>query len=161
MDLFDVVTEVTETNNWGGFTFQVTAAVRPDLVVSSITPAASSVMQGAKFDFSYLIANTGDKSSGAGWAGFRIDQQPEQSNSLGFNQMSGLAMGGSQTLTNSFNTDNLSVGTHTLYVMADYWGNQVAEINEANNVRSITFTVTAPPRADLQVASITPAAPSP
>ena len=41
-------------------------------------------------------------------------------------------------------TSGLSVGTHTLYVMADYWADLVSESNEANNVTSVNFTVTAP-----------------
>jgi len=156
-DVFGTLTEISESNNWGSFTFNVTAAVRPDMVVSSITPAATSVVQGAKLDFSFLLENSGVAAAGSSWAGFRIDSQPDSTHADGFGLSSGLAVGGTQTLNGSIDTSTLSVGTHTLYVMADYWNNQVAEGDETNNVRSVTFTVTASPRADLQVASVTPA----
>lgn len=157
LDLFGVVTEVTETNNWGGLTFQVTAATRPDLTVDSIT-ANTSVVQGADFNFSYFVKNSGTTTSGSSWSGFRIDQQPDQSNYAGYNLTDAVSVGGYQNLFNSFSTANLSVGTHTLYVMADYWGKRVTETDETNNVRSITFTVTAPPTTDLTVKSLTSAA---
>ena len=74
-----------------------------DLVVSSIT-AGPSVVQGALFNFSYVIENSGLESAASSWAGFRIDQQPDQFNVAGFNPSGGLAAGGTQTLTNSINT---------------------------------------------------------
>jgi hypothetical protein len=36
------------------------------------------------------------------------------------------------------------VGTHTLYIMEDFYGNAVSESNETNNVKAVTFSVTAP-----------------
>jgi hypothetical protein len=101
------------------------------------------VVQGDSLDFSYVVQNiAAGLPAGASWAGFLVDQNPAQSGSAGFNQTNGLAAGATQTLTNSIDTSNLSVGEHTLHVMADYWNNQVAEGNEANNVRTFTFTVT-------------------
>jgi len=157
----NLVGESNEANNVHSVTFTVTAPVQPDLVVASITPAATSVAQGARLDFSFLVGNTADSQPTAGsWAGFRIDSQPDSTHYDGFNAVGSLAADGTQTLSNSIDTSHLSVGTHTLYVMADYWNNLVGESNEANNVQSVTFTVTAAPQADLEVASITPAATS-
>ena len=100
------------------------------------------------FDFSFCAREPRQPCRPASsWAGFRIDQQPDQFNVAGFDFSDGVPTGGTQTLSNSIDTSTLSVGTHTLYVAADYWGNQVAEGNEANNVRSVTFEVTAPPPA--------------
>ncbi len=143
LDLFGVVTEVTETNNWGGFTFEVTAATRPDLTVDSIT-AGASVVRGVDFNFSYFVKNSGTAASGSSWSGFRIDQQPDQSNAVGYNQTNGLSVGGYQNLSNSFSTANSASAPTTLYVMADYWGaaghrdrrNQQCEVDHLHGDRA-------------------------
>ncbi len=46
-----------------------------------------------------------------------------------------------QSLAETISTTGLSVGTHTLYVAADYWNNLVSESNEANNVKTLVFSV--------------------
>ena len=143
----DQVGESDETNNVRSVTFTVTAPVLPDLVVASITPAATSVVQGAMLDFSFMVENTADsRPTGLSWAGFQVDGEPDQIDFAGFNAVRSLAADGTQTLSNSIDTSALSVGPHTLYVMADYWNDLVGESDETNNVRSVTFTVTAPPR---------------
>src|SRR5262249_62140104 len=63
---------------------------------------------------------------------------------VAWNDIASLAAGGQTTLTNFISTANLSVGQHTLYIKEDYWQNMVSESNETNNVRSVTFNVTAP-----------------
>jgi subtilase family serine protease len=126
-------------------TFEVTAPPRADLTVDSITPdAGTSVTKGDNFDFSYAIKNAGAAAAGANWAGFMIDQQPDASHYVGFGMVNELSVGGTQILHGSIATSGLTAGTHTLHVAADYWGNQVAEGNEANNALSITFTVIDP-----------------
>jgi len=138
----NMVGEGNEANNGLSVTFEVTAPVQPDLAVSSIT-AGASVTKGVAFDFSYVVKNiAAGLPAGQSWAGFMLDQPADQSHYIGFNQTGGLAAGASQTLTNSIDTSKLSVGTHTLYVAADYWGNMVGEGNEANNALSVTFNVT-------------------
>jgi subtilase family serine protease len=138
----NLVGESNEANNLLSVTFNVTEPVPPDLAVTSIT-AATAVVQGDTLDFSYVIENiSAGLPAGMSWAGFRIDSQPAQSPAAGFNQTNSLAAGGTQTLSNSIDTSTLSVGEHTLYVMADYWNNLVTEGNEANNLREFTFTVT-------------------
>ena len=77
-----------------------------------------------------------------GYGGFYIDGT-DAAHFGGYNLTDPLGSGASRTLFNGFNTSNLSVGQHTLWVGADNFG-QTAESNETNNWRSITFTVTAP-----------------
>src|SRR4030095_11371754 len=76
------------------------------------------------------------------------------------NTVNSIGASGQGTFTNSIDTTNLSVGQHTLYIKEDYWNNGVAESNETNNLKSITFNVTAPVVAtpDLVVDSISAAA---
>jgi hypothetical protein len=102
------------------------------------------VAKGDNFDFSYVIKNAGAVAAGANWAGIMVDQQPDAAHYVGFGMTNELSVGGTQTLNGSIATSGLTAGTHTLYVAADYWGNMVAEGNEANNALTITFTVIDP-----------------
>jgi len=140
----NMVGEGNEANNVRSVTFEVTAPPRADLTVDSITPGGASVTKGDNFDFSYVIKNAGAVAAGANWAGFMIDQPVDQSHAVGFGMTNELSAGGTQTLNGSIATSGLTAGTHTLHVAADYWGNMVAEGNEANNALSITFTVVDP-----------------
>jgi hypothetical protein len=70
-----------------------------------------------------------------------IDQPVSESNYQARDMISGLASGASITFSKSISTAGLSIGTHTLYIKEDYWYNLVAESNESNNVRSVTFNV--------------------
>jgi hypothetical protein len=88
----------------------------------------------------------------------------------GWNLVGPLNANGFGTETNSFSTAGLTVGSHTLWIKADYWNdatgmansgnNDVVESNETNNWTSLSFNVTAPPLPDLVVANITPNATS-
>ena len=116
------------------FTFTVTA-VRPRLVVGSITRGCvggAGRRTSVSLTWSRIPEISYQERSGpaSGSTSSRISRTPQA-----IILTNGLEVGASQTLINSFSTANLSVGTHTLYVMADYWGNQVGESNEANNVR--------------------------
>ena len=71
----------------------------------------------------------------------------------GSNLIDPLGGGASRTVFNGFDTSNLSVGQHTLWIGADNFG-QTTESDETNNWQSITFTVTAPPQADLVVSNL-------
>ena len=115
----------------------------PDLLVSSIT-APASVVQGAALSFSYVALNQGGANSGGHYAGISFDAQPTATSFLGYNYVGALGTNASQTLTNTISTAALSIGTHTLYIKEDFYGNLIAEGNETNNVKSVTFTVTAP-----------------
>jgi subtilase family serine protease len=155
-DNWSQVTEQDETNNLISVQFTVAAPPQPDLVVANIVPALPSVAQGAAFNFSYVIQNVGGvPATVSSGAAYYVDQMPDTGHFLGYNVTSPLSSGGGfQTLNGGFSTAGLSVGQHTLWVDADNWG-QVAEGNETNNFRSITFTVTAPPQPDLIVSVLT------
>ncbi|MDP1749511.1 MAG: CARDB domain-containing protein, partial [Reyranella sp.] len=151
-DNWSYVGEGSETNNWTSVSFDVTAPVRADLVVSSIT--AGSVSQGTNLDFSYVVQNSGLGSAGLSYAAYRVDQMPDVAHWISYNLVDPLAASASETINASFNTASLSVGTHTLWVAADNWS-YVGEGSETNNWTSVSFDVTAPVRADLVVSSIT------
>jgi hypothetical protein len=75
-DNWDDVGESNDTNNWLSVGFIVTAPPRPDLIVSSITPAVASVSQGTNFGFSYSIKEQGGASAGMHWTAWQVDQKP-------------------------------------------------------------------------------------
>jgi len=60
-DTWSSVAETDETNNFNSFTFNVVAM--PDLVVSAVTPVATTVAQGASLGFSYTIKDIGAAST--------------------------------------------------------------------------------------------------
>ena len=151
-DNFGQTAESNEGNNWQAIAFTVTAPPQADLVVSSLGLGAASVTQGQNLGFVYTILNNGAAQSNVGYGGFYIDGT-DAAHFVGNNLTDPLGSGASRTLFNGFNTSNLSVGQHTLFVGADNFG-QTAESNEGNNWQAITFTVTAPPQADLVVSSL-------
>jgi subtilase family serine protease len=151
-DNYGQTAETDETNNWRSITFTVTAPPQADLEVSSLGLGATSVVQGQNLGFVYTVVNTDAGQSNAGYASFYIDGMSE-AYFRGYNFTDPLGSGASRTLFNGFNTANLSVGQHTLWVGSDNYG-QTTESDETNNWRSITFTVTAPPQADLEVTSL-------
>jgi subtilase family serine protease len=124
-----------------------------DLVVDSIS-APASVVQGANFNFSYLVRNAGAATAGFHYAGITVDGEVTETNYDAWNPVASLAAGASRTLTNRIDTAGLAVGEHTLTVEEDYWFNRVGETDEANNATTVTFTVTAPAKPDLVVESI-------
>ena len=151
-DNFGQTAESDETNNWRSTTFTVTAPPQADLVVSNVGLGSATVAKGQNLGFVYSIVNNGAAQSNVGYGGFYIDGMDE-AHFRGYNLTDPLGVGASRTLFNGFNTADLSVGQHTLYVGADNFG-QTTESNENNNWQSITFTVTAPPQADLVVSSL-------
>src|SRR5205823_2488957 len=96
-----VVNESGESNNTYAIPITVTAPVKPDLVVSSITPATTSVSQGADLSFSYVIQNSGGLSAGSSYAGFYVDQKPDTAHYAGYNLTAALAANASVTLGNT------------------------------------------------------------
>ena len=126
--------------------------LQADLEVSSLALGNASVVQGQALGFAYIIVNNGAAQSNLGYGSFYIDGIDE-AHFRGTNLTDPLGWGASRTLFNGFNTSNLSVGQHTLWVGADNFG-QTSESNETNNWQSITFTVTAPPQADLVVSNL-------
>jgi len=152
---------------WQQFTV---TATQPDLVVSGITPTATTVSSGATFNYSYVVANQGTTATGSGFwsAAFLDGQAPGNVINGAWNSFGALAAGGTASASNSFVVpQNLSGGQHTLWIEADAYndatgqfntGGDVAESSESNNWQSVTFTVAAPPQPDLTVSSITPSA---
>ncbi len=143
-DLWAGVVESNETNNLRSVTFTVTAPPRADLVATaSPLPDGGSGQRPRS-----LVCHQERWRSGAEAAGRASGSTPSQTAHArrGFGAIGSLGGGRHADLGGSIDTSHPSVGTHTLYVMADYWNNQVAEGDEGNNVRSVTFTVTAPPR---------------
>ncbi|MDP1748484.1 MAG: CARDB domain-containing protein, partial [Reyranella sp.] len=140
-DNWSYVGEGNESNNWTSVAFNVTPPPSADLVVSSVT--ARSVEQGTDLNFSYVVKNSGALAAGQTYAAFRVDQAPDIAHWISYNSVDPLAAGASETISASFNTADLSVGTHTLWVATDNWS-YVGEGNEANNWTSTTFNVTAP-----------------
>src|SRR5918993_350622 len=145
-------TESDETNNWQSITFPVTAPPRADLVVSNLGLGGASVVQGQALGFVTTIVNNGAAQSNAGYANFYIDGMSE-ANFGGWNFIDPLGVGASRTVFNGFDTSNLSVGQHTLWIGSDNLGH-TTESDETNNWQSITFTVTAPPPQDLEVRNL-------
>jgi len=153
-----VTTGNNEGNNWKSLSFTVVEPPKPDLVVSSITPNATTVTKGNTFSYSYVIGNTGGGAASSSYSGIYLDSQ---SNKLpsgdGYDWIGSVMSGGSYGDSNSFSTATLTTGTHTLWIKADD-RSEIAESNETNNWRSLTFTVVEPPKPDLIVSSITPTA---
>ena len=143
-DYSGLVSEADETNNATSVTFTVTAS-KADLVVSNLALWNGSVTQGQNLGFNYTVTNDGAASSNAGYHAFYIDVL-DGAHYRGNNFTDAVGAGASRALFNAFNTGDLSVGQHTLWVGADNFGH-TAESNENNNYRSITFNVTAPPQA--------------
>ena len=175
----DDIAESNENNNWTSISFSVAAAApapMPDLVIASITPTTASVTQGSAFSYAYVVKNQGTEATTSSfWSAAFLDQQtPANVINGAWNQETGsLGANGTQTFTNSFSTAGMSVGTHTLWILADSYnnatgqfnsnGDNIAESNETNNWTSVTFSVTGPappPQPDLVIASITPTAAS-
>jgi subtilase family serine protease len=155
------VAESNETNNTASITFNVTAPAPPqsgvpDVVVDSITPAATSVAQGDTFALSYVIKNIGaGPITASSWAGIYLDGQAatlfDGMSSSGWNHIGTLNAGDAVTLRSKFSTAGLTPGDHTLRIEADYWNdlnnsahagnNDILESNETNNAALIHFTV--------------------
>ena len=149
-----VISESNETNNQSSFTFTVTAAPSPDLVVSSLSTSTASVTLGNALTFTYQIADIGTASAGSSTTNYAIDGVVKGSFAT-----VGLAAGATSNGSGTFSTTGLTVGSHTLTLLADA-NNVVVESNEANNQNSFTFSVTAPSSPDLIVSSLSTSAAS-
>ena len=104
-----------------------------DLLISSLALGRASVVQGQALGFVYTIVNNGATLSNVGYGGFYIDGWDE-AHFRGWNVTDPLSMGATRTVFNGFDTSNLSVGQHTLWVGADNLG-QTTESDETNNWR--------------------------
>ena len=137
------VSESSTANNSTTLSFNVTAPPPPpsgaDLVISSLTDHvfAPARFQAGSVSFSFTVADIGTAAAGSEYAGVYLDGK---ANPALTRLINALPAGGSTTLSGSLSTAGLSHGVHTLTVVADY-RNTVAESNEGNNSRSVTFKV--------------------
>jgi hypothetical protein len=141
-------------NKWSAAFTVSPYAPSPDLVVSSLTSSTSSVQQGSRLSFSYVIKNQGSTAAGLDYSSWAVDQKPTTSSGV-WDTIGSLGVNATASFTDSISTSSLSVGSHTLWVAADNWNN-VNESDETNNWLSVGFTVTQPPLPDLIVNGITP-----
>ena len=153
-DNWNQIGDSNPANNFQSITFTITAPIKPDLVVSSIT-AGVSVVQGNNYNFSYMVTNIAPGVPSAfSNAAYYIDQKPDPAHFAGFNLVNQLASGTSQALNGTFDTTFLTAGSHVLWVAADNW-NQAGDSNPNNNFTAVTFQVTATPfKPDLIVSAI-------
>lgn len=116
--------------------------VKPDLEITAAM-ALKSVVRGTSLSVTFLLGDIGQGPAGASTVAYSIDSKPTATSRLGTNANAGLAVGSQVSITDTISTSGLSVGQHTLWILADSTGT-VAESNELNNLLGITFTVTAP-----------------
>lgn len=141
------VSESNEANNTASVSFTVnTTATKADLVIAGLTSVSpTSVVQGDVLSFYYSLNNSGSATAGSSMAAYQVDSVPTASNYRGYNSFGNIAANSSGgTVIDYLDTSKLSVGSHTLYMVADA-GNQVAETSETNNVSSFTFNVLSKP----------------
>ena len=135
------VSESNTANNAASLSFTLTAppTTAADLIVSSLTDKvnAATSRRAGSVSFAFTVANIGNAAAGSEYAGIYLDGKANPSLTA---LISSMAAGGSKTLSGSLSTAGLTHGQHTLTVVADY-RNNVAESNESNNARSVTFTV--------------------
>jgi hypothetical protein len=141
------VSESNESNNTSSVSFTVnTTAIKADLVIAGLTSVSpTSMVQGDILAFYYSLNNTGSATAGTSVAAYQVDTMPTASNYRGYNSFGSIAANSSGgSVIDYLDTSKLSVGSHTLYLVADA-GNQISETNETNNVSSFTFNVLSKP----------------
>lgn len=139
------VSETNEGNNAASVNFTVLAASSPDLTVSALTAASSSVSKGTSLSYSFSIKDIGTGPAASNLASVAIDGTVVSTVTIGT-----LSSGGTFSTSSVINTSGLSVGSHVLTVKADS-SNLVAESNESNNSATYSFNVTQLAMADLTV----------
>jgi subtilase family serine protease len=141
------VTESDETNNQRTDSFSVTAAPRPDLVVSSLTHSPASPTTESSVTVTAVVRNDGGALAGASVLRLQLD-----GGSATTHDVPSLAPGGTHQVQRVLGT--LSAGTHTVTATADVSG-AVHESDEGNNQRTDQFSVTPAAWPDLVVSSLT------
>lgn len=131
---------------------------KPNLIVSAVTQTPSNPAPGSVVTLSATITNNGTDATAAGTAvstGFSVDSVAITSPAA---DTTSLAVGASRTVTTTWTA---TIGAHTVLANADK-NNTIVELNEADNTRSLSFTVYKPgdanndgsiSSADLQVLS--------
>jgi subtilase family serine protease len=155
-DGWGYVSEDNETNNVSYQAITIAEALKPDLIINSIS--ATSVTAGTTLNFTYDIKNQGAGSANYNnYTGFYLSTDTTLDGAdtyLGYDSVVSLAGGASSTESASvYISSGLSLGTYYLFAKADGW-NYIAEDNETNNVSYQAITVVAPPKPDLIINSI-------
>ncbi|MBE6368361.1 MAG: hypothetical protein E7052_10730 [Lentisphaerae bacterium] len=114
---------------------------KADLIIDTISTDISTAYTSQSVTVSFTIKNSGNAAAGATEAYIY-----DGNTLLGKVSVGALAVGGAFSGTFTIAAGKLSVGTHTLTVVAD-GGNVVAESNESNNSAAQSLNVTAPPAA--------------
>jgi len=100
-----LIAESNEGNNWTSVTFTVVEPPRPDLVVSSITPNATTVTQGSTFSYAYVIGNSGGGAASSSYSGIYLTSQFNMLPGWdGYDLIGSISAGGSYPDSNSFST---------------------------------------------------------
>ena len=147
-DFYKKVAEGDETNNEKTVSFSTTY---PDLVVQNITLSPASPSIGDTLTFTVSVKNQGGTRANPSHVCFYIDGSLR-----GSKEVQGIDAGA--TMTNTF-TWTAKTGSHTIKAVADS-DSEVAESNETNNERTVTFS--GPSYADITIRDIvwSPANPS-
>ena len=139
-DSAGVITESDETNNSRTFTLTTLAT---DLTVQSVTWTPSTPSKGDSVIINVVVKNQGSLRSPAARISFYID-----GTTRGYQNLSGIDPGETATVMYSWIAQT---GQHAIKAAVDE-DNHVAEGDETNNERTVTFTTLAP---DLVIPDIT------
>jgi len=145
-DALSQVSESNEGNNVGSKSFTVAAAPTqgtPDLVISNIVHSPASLAAGSEITFWVYVSNTGSAQAGASTLRFKVGGEtfpPEA-------PVPALAPGQEYRYERKISLDVAQ--NYLATATADALG-QVSESDEANNVRTFSFSV-GPPQADLVI----------
>ena len=145
-----------ETNNWAVTPLVIAS---PDLSVSLLTSAATARF-GEPFAVEWAVANAGPGPAGGTWSD-RVWRSAASNSLVGATLLATVPANGGSLATNASYTNNATVtvpleaqsveGGCWLVVEADANGS-VAEMDEANNLRSVPLTLQMPPLPDLVAA---------
>ncbi len=150
-DAGQAVSESDEQNNCSTVSFIVQAPYtpRPDLVVSSISPATG--YEGQAIAVQGWIVNHGEADAAASLASVSVDGTVVCNNSLNVDPVAPWT----GQLSDPCNVGSLSRGDHDVEVCINS-SHAVTESDYTNNCTTRTLTIDQAPRADLVVEDITP-----
>ena len=97
------------------------------------------------FTYKFTIANTGDSTAGASYAGIYVDGEK-----FADVLINALSAGMQQDYYYIFSAASLGEGTHNIYIKADIY-ESVNELNSSDNSSSLTTVKIEPPMADLSI----------
>jgi hypothetical protein len=131
-DFNEMVNESNETNNEKEVNFSGTVA--PDLIIQDITWTPPNPSTGDSVTFTIAVKNQGTSTAGYFFVHWDRDAEDDSDTYYVENLLSG------ETALGIFTTDFYSSGTHIIRVVADSI-NGVHEIDETNNSKTVTLTV--------------------